>query len=108
MLLTNEAGTPGSTAAISRRTALAAASGAPAVSTTQYMLFASQMVVGSGTCEIGMYTSIVVSFEPEVLHVADDPDHLDRARHLLPVVQRAACARRSGSCRASTAAPTFR
>ena len=57
MLRTNEAGTVGSIAAISRRTALALISGSPVVWTTQYMLFASQMVVASGTWPIGTYTS---------------------------------------------------
>ena len=53
MLRTNVAGTSRSTAAISRRLMSAAASGSPVVLTTQYMLFASQIVVGSGTCVIG-------------------------------------------------------
>src|SRR5688572_32121005 len=61
MLLMEDAGTVASTAAISLRTAFAAPSGGPPVSTTQYMLFASQTVVGSGTWEIGTYTSIAAS-----------------------------------------------
>ena len=42
-----------STAVISRRAAVADASGSPSVDITQYMLFASQIVVGSGTCAMG-------------------------------------------------------
>ena len=97
MLRTNDAGTAGSTAAISRRTALAAASGAPSVWTTQYMLFASQMVVASGTCEIGTYTSIVASFSrPKCLTSPTTPTISTSAapsRH-----RPGACARRPG-CR---------
>src|SRR5688572_15386588 len=74
MLLTNDAGTVGSTAAISARMAFAAASGGPTVSTTQYMLFANQTVVGSGTCEIGTYTSIGDSFSsPKCLTLPTTP-----------------------------------
>ena len=95
MLRTNDAGTPGSTAAISRRTALAAASGAPSVCTTQYMLFASQMVVGSGTCadrHVGLDRGLL--FEAEMPHIADDAYDLHLARHFLSVVEAHAAADR--------------
>jgi hypothetical protein len=62
MLRTNDAGTSGSTAAHWRRTALVSASGGSSVCINQDMLFASQMVVGSGTWAIGTYASMVTSF----------------------------------------------